>query len=114
MALVRDLMQGWHDSFTVHRVFGDPVEKDNVTVIPVARVSGGGGGGSAPAEGEGEEQGSGGGFGGTARPAGVYVIHADSVEWQPAVDVTALGLAGIALAALITVTIGGAIRRRRR
>lgn len=115
MALVKDLMQGWHDNFTVHRVFGDPVERDDVTVIPVAMVSGGGGaGGSAPAEGESEEESSGGGFGGMVRPAGVYVIHADSVEWQPALDVTILGLAGIALAALITITVGGAIRRRQR
>ena len=43
-----------------------------------------------------------------------YVVRADSVEWQPALDVTVLGLAGIALAALITMTVGGAIRRHRR
>lgn len=114
MAMVKDLMQGWHDNFTVHRVFGDPVEKDNVTVIPVAIVSGGGGGGSAPTEGKSDEESSGSGFGGMARPAGVYVVHADGVEWQPAIDVTILGLAGIALAALITLTVGGAIRRSQR
>ena len=113
MAVVNDLVRGWPDSFTVHRVFGDPVEKDNMTIIPVAMVSGGGGGGSAPAKGEDEAETSGGGFGGMARPAGVYVVHADSVEWQPALNVTILGLAGIALAALITVTVGGAIRRLR-
>jgi uncharacterized spore protein YtfJ len=114
MPLVKDLMQGWHDNFTVRRVFGDPVEKNNVTIIPVATVAGGGGGGTAPSEGEGEAESTGSGFGGMARPAGVYVIRADSVEWQPAVDVTILGLAGIALAALITVTVGSAIRRRQR
>lgn len=114
MGLVQDLMRSWQDSFTVRRVFGDPVEKDNVTVIPVARISGGGGGGGAPSGDEGEAGGSGGGFGGTARPAGAYVIRADDVEWKPALDVTALGLAGIALAALITMTVGAAIRRHRR
>ena len=47
MALVTDLMQGWRDNFTVRRVFGDVVEKDNVTIIPVAMVAGGGGGGDS-------------------------------------------------------------------
>ena len=106
-------MQGWHDNFTVNRVFGDPIENGDVTVIPVAKVAGGGGGGTAPSEGESEAESTGSGFGGMARPAGVYVIRADSVEWQPALDVTILGLAGIALAALITVTFGSVIRRTR-
>ena len=34
------------DLLTVRRVFGEPVVRDDVTVIPVARVVGGGGGGS--------------------------------------------------------------------
>ncbi len=114
MTMANDLLQGWRDSYTVHRVFGDPVDKDDVTVIPVAMIAGGGGGGNATSEVDGEVEGSGSGFGGMARPAGVYVIRADSVEWQPAVDVTRLGMAGIALAALITVTVGVAIRRCRR
>lgn len=124
MALVKDLLQAWHDSFAVHRVFGEPVERGNVTVIPVATVSGGGGGGSAPVEvgatehGNGKDgnhrEGSGGGFGGRARGTGVFVIDPDGVAWHPAVDVTTLGLAGIALVALVTLTIGSAVRRRRR
>ena len=63
----------------------------------------------ARATGEGE----GGGFGGMARPAGVYVVRADGVEWQPALDVTMIAMAGIALAALITLTLGVSLRRRR-
>ena len=114
MALVEDLRTGWQDNFTVRRVFGDPVEKGDVTVIPVARIAGGGGGGAAPSQDESAAENSGGGFGGMARPAGVYVIRADSVEWQPALDVTALGLASVALAALITMTVGGVIRRHQR
>jgi len=50
MALVEDLVKGWQDNFTVRRVFGDPVERGDVTVIPVARIAGGGGGGGAPSE----------------------------------------------------------------
>jgi uncharacterized spore protein YtfJ len=114
MALIDDLMQSWHDTFTVHRVFGDPIEKQDVTVIPVATVSGGGGGGRAPSEDANDEENSGGGFGGIARPAGVYVIRADDVEWIPALNVTILGMASIALAALVTVTVGGVIRRHQR
>ena len=109
-----DLMRGWQDNFTVRRVFGDPVERGDVTVIPVAKIAGGGGGGAAPSEGESAAESSGGGFGGKARPVGVYVIRADGVEWQPTLDVTALGLAAIALAALITMTVGGVIRRHQR
>lgn len=111
MDMVKDLMKSWHDNYTVKRVFGDPIEKDGITVIPVALVAGGGAGGSSPAGAEAE--GRGGGFGGGARPAGVYVVRPDGVEWQPALDVTMLGLAGIALAALITVVLGRTLRRRR-
>ena len=34
------------DSMTVGRVFGDPYEKDGLTVIPAVRVMGGAGGGA--------------------------------------------------------------------
>ena len=33
------------DAITVRRVYGDPFEKNGVTVIPAARVQGGAGGG---------------------------------------------------------------------
>ena len=39
------------DALTVRRVFGDPIEKDGVTVIPAARVHGGAGGGTGEAGG---------------------------------------------------------------
>jgi len=110
MAIVEGLMSAWKDSYTVRRVYGDPVEKDGLVVIPVAMVAGGGGGGSGSDAAEG--QGEGGGFGGVARPVGVYVVRADSVEWQPALDITMLGMAGIALSALIALVLGRALRRR--
>ena len=88
------------DALTVRRVFGDPYEKNGVTVIPAARVQGGagGGGGSGP---EGEGKGS--GFGVNARPAGAYVIHGDEVDWRPAVDPNrvVIGAAIVAAAALL-------------
>ena len=35
-----------NDAITVRRVFGEPIERDGVTVVPVAVVFGGGGGGT--------------------------------------------------------------------
>lgn len=34
------------DAMTVRRVFGEPIERDGLTIIPVANVMGGGGGGT--------------------------------------------------------------------
>lgn len=59
----------------VRAIFGDPVERDGVTVIPVGRMRwgfGGGGGKGGHAEDEGE--GSGGGGGVMAAPAGYIEI----------------------------------------
>jgi len=110
MAIITGLMDSWKDSYTVRRVYGDPIEKDGVIVIPVAKVAGGGGGGAGAEPGEGE--GEGGGFGGMAKPVGVYVVTAEGVQWKPALDITALGMAGIALGALITVVLGRSLRRK--
>jgi len=114
MPVLKDMIDTWRQTYSVRRVFGDPIEKDGLIVIPVAMVAGGGGGGSTPAEADpkGAEN-SGGGFGGMARPTGVYVVRADSVEWHPALDITMLGMAGIALGALITLVLGRSLRLRR-
>lgn len=111
MAMIKDMMQAWQDTYTVRRVFGEAIEKDGVVVIPVAMVAGGGGGGVADEANDAES--SGGGFGGMARPAGAYVVKADGVEWKPALDITLLGMAGIALSALIALVLGRALGRRR-
>lgn len=86
------------DAVTVRRVYGEPYEKNGVTLIPAARVAGGGGGGAGEDAGGGGS-GSGGGFGIGARPVGAYVIKGDEVRWQPAVDVSQV-LAQLALVAL--------------
>lgn len=75
------------DARTVKRVFGEPLEKDGVTVIPAASVRGGAGGGSGENP-EGTGKGGGTGFGLSARPAGAYVIRNGQVTWQPALDLT--------------------------
>jgi uncharacterized spore protein YtfJ len=113
MAQVNGIMDSWKDTYTVRRVFGDPVERDGVTIIPVAKVAGGGGGGSGSAGETGNGEGEGGGFGGTARPVGVFVVTAESVTWKPTLDITMLAMAGIALSALVALVLGRALRRRR-
>ena len=72
------------DAVTVKRVFGEPYEREGLTVIPAATVSGVGGGGQGH-DPKGQE-GEGGGFGVMGRPAGAYVINGSRVSWRPAVD----------------------------
>lgn len=85
MPNVDELLAGARDAISVKRVFGDPVETDGVTVIPVASVGGGGGGGGDA------ELNGGGGFGLIARPVGAYVIKDGEVTWKPAVDANRVG-----------------------
>ncbi len=107
------------DVGTVRRVFGEPIERDGVTVIPVAAVrgGGGGGGGGGTEPGANGEAASGSGFGGgwgvNARPVGVYVIRGSDVSWEPARDLNRIVLGGqlVALAALLTLRVW--LRRRR-
>jgi len=80
---VEELMEKAKDAVDIHQVFGEPYERGSVTIIPVARVSGGGGGGSGPMT----SGGAGMGYGFKADPAGVYVLKGDQVSWQPAVNV---------------------------
>ncbi len=98
---IEELVKGHRDAITVKRVFGEPFQKDNVTVIPAAKVMGGGGGGAGESPDNG--QGSGTGFGIAAKPAGVYVVRGDHVRWQPAVDVNRIIVGAFALTALAMV-----------
>jgi uncharacterized spore protein YtfJ len=101
---VQDLIAQARDTLTVKRVFGEPYEKDGVTIIPAARVLGGAGGGSGE-DPQGRGEGSGSGFGLTARPVGAFVVRDGELSWRPAVDVTRIVLGGqlVAVVALLTV-----------
>jgi uncharacterized spore protein YtfJ len=105
-----NVMEQARELMTVRRVFGEPYEKDGVTIVPVARVRGGGGEG----EGSGGSQGSGrgGGFGMSASPAGAYVLKEGSVSWMPALDVNRLILGCQLVAAALILAV--ALSRRRR
>ena len=48
-----ELLDKTRDALTVQRVFGEPHDKGGVTIVPVAKISGGGGGGSGAKPGEG-------------------------------------------------------------
>jgi uncharacterized spore protein YtfJ len=57
-------------------VFGEPVEREGLTVIPVARARFGFGGGGGSGEREGEEgSGGGGGGGASVTPIGFIEVH---------------------------------------
>ena len=77
-----DLVTTLREGMSVSRVFGQPYERDGVTVIPAATIRGGAGGGNGK-KAETSEEGEGGGLGLVARPAGAYVIKDGAVSWQP-------------------------------
>ena len=95
---VRQTIEQARDVMSVRRVFGDPYEKNGVTVIPAAKVSGGGGGGQDAGEAGGA------GVGLDARPAGAFVIKGSDVSWLPAIDVNRIVLVGqiVLLAAILS------------
>lgn len=100
----REILEQARDTFTVRRVFGEPIERDGLVLVPVASVSGGagaGGGEGRPAPDAPPGSGVGGGWGGSARPVGVYVIDHGQVRWEPAVD-----LGRIILGAQVVLVVG--------
>jgi len=99
-----DILTRVGDQIGIRRVFGEPIEREGITVIPVAVAIGGGGGGSVP-----DVQGSGGGFGGVVRGIGVYSISNGQVRFVPAIDTTALAAMGALLAVVV---LRGRLRRR--
>jgi uncharacterized spore protein YtfJ len=101
---VQEVLGQARDALTVKRVFGEPYEKDGVTLVPVAKVQGGGGGGDGEGP-DGTGKGSGSGFGLVARPVGAFVIRGDEITWRPAVDVNRIVMGGqiVAIVALLTI-----------
>ena len=108
---VQEVLAQARDALTVKRVFGEPYEKNGVTVIPAARVQGGGGGGGGEGP-EGQGRGSGSGFGLSARPVGAYLIRGDEVTWRPSVDLNRIVLGGQIVAIVALLTIRAIVRAR--
>jgi uncharacterized spore protein YtfJ len=107
MADVDELLRGAQDAIAAKRVYGEPVEREGVTVIPAASVRGGGGGGGD------NENNGGGGFGLMARPVGAYVIGPDGdVRWKPAIDVQRMTLGWQVVSAIALLAVWSLARRR--
>ncbi|HWU47369.1 MAG TPA: hypothetical protein VN133_11485 [Humibacter sp.] len=96
----------------VRTVYGDPVELDGVTLIPVALAQFGFGAGEGPSEGE--FSGGGGGGGGVSVPIGAYVRDHSGLRFEPnpiallAVGIPFVWVAGRALRMVIR-----ALKKRR-
>jgi uncharacterized spore protein YtfJ len=86
-----DLLRRAQDALTTRTVFGEPFEKDGVTIIPTASVRGAGGGGGSTAEGD---EGEGAGYAVSARPVGAWVHKNGDWTWRPAFDLNRFFLVG--------------------
>jgi uncharacterized spore protein YtfJ len=103
------------DAAGARQVFGDPVERDGVTVIPAAAVIGGGGGGGSELSDEAGPGGRGGaglGFGVIARPVGAWEVRDGEVRWSAAVDRTVLVVLGQAVLIVALLVLRGLLRGR--
>jgi hypothetical protein len=109
---LQDLLSGARDVVSVKRVYGDPYEKNGLTVIPAAAVRGGGGGGVG--EHGNSDSGGGGGFGLIARPSGAWIIADGTVTWKPAVDVNRIVLGGQMIGLAAVLVTGRVLRARSR
>jgi uncharacterized spore protein YtfJ len=96
---VDEMLAGARDAMTVKRVYGDPIERDGIMVIPAAKVAGGGGGGGD------SENNAGGGFGVSAKPAGAWIIRNGEVTWEPAIDATRIATLGMVVAIIFLWTV---------
>jgi len=105
---IDQMVAGTHDAINVKRVYGDPIERDGITLVPAAQVRGGGGGGSD------SENNGGGGFGVTARPVGAYVIRDGKVSWEPAIDVGRMVFMGQIVAVFFLLTVRSIFKYRSR
>lgn len=108
-----------HDRASVKTVFGEPLQIDGRTIIPVAKVRYGFGvgfGGMGRGKKEREEQepsgeGGGGGAGVSVTPVALLEITGQETKVKPVVDVTRLAVAGMLLAAWNVLWITYTIRR---
>ena len=104
---IEAVMKEAHEMLGAGKVFGEPVERNGVTVIPLAKISGGAGGGDD----ETSEGGGGAGFGVHARPAGALVIDAEgSVSWEVPFDRNKVIMGAQAMVIAVVFAVGLVIR----
>jgi len=110
---VQEVLAQATDSMAVKRVYGEPYEKDGVTVIPAARIRGGGGGGGDTRPEANSKGGRGAGFGLVAAPAGALIIAKDgSVRWEPAMNLNRVIMGGQLIAVVALLVLWSWIRSR--
>ncbi|HEY4024855.1 MAG TPA: spore germination protein GerW family protein [Candidatus Dormibacteraeota bacterium] len=110
-----EILEQARDTLTVRRVYGEPIERDGLLVVPAATISGGAGAGTGEGRaGSPPGTGVGGGWGGTARPVGVYVIGGGRVRWQPAVDVNRIVLGSQIVAVVGLIVLRSILSKKRR
>ncbi len=100
---------------SVEAVYGEPIQRGDVTIIPAAEIVGamGFGLGSGTGQtGQGNASGAGGGGGIQSRPVATVVITPNGVRVQPIVDMTKLWLAGLTTVGFIVGTISRMNRGR--
>jgi len=88
-------------------VFGEPVQRNGITVIPIARARWGFGGGAGNRSGE---EGAGGGGGATVRPVGYIELREDGSRFRRIVttaDLALLALVAGAVGYLFAHALGG-------
>ena len=91
------------------QVYGDPVERNGTTIIPVARVQWGFGGGGL---GRGAGERGGGGGGAVATPVGYLELHDGTSRFRPILDPT--GMVTLIASAVAGLMLGSLFARRRR
>jgi uncharacterized spore protein YtfJ len=101
---VEHVLQRSTELMSAARVFGTPIERDGITLVPVAWIVGGGGGavGGAP-----ESPGDGAGFGVVSVPIGAYAIKNGEARFIPSYNVAMLSFIGASLVRRL-------LKRRRR
>lgn len=87
---IEAILEQGRSGLVAERVYGTPVERDGVIVIPAAKVMGGGGGGT-----DGSDDGGGAGFGMNARPSGALIIEPGGrVRWKGFFDLNRVIIGG--------------------
>jgi uncharacterized spore protein YtfJ len=117
---LNDLVGEFLDTVGVTRVYGEPVEKGDHTVIPAAEIvavlgfgMGGGTGAAAKTGEQGTGYGSGGGGKTFSRPVAVVIASPSGVRVEPVVDATKVALAFFTALGFMLATALGMMNARR-
>ena len=104
---VQHTMDEFLSKADVNTVYGPPVHKDDLLIIPAAEVLAvagvGAGEGMGPKD-QGGGSGSGGGGRAFSRPVAVIIAGPDGVRIEPILDITKIGLAALTTAGFMLAT----------